>query len=64
MGILDIIWSRLLALAQHAREDERGELINWVVLAIGLATAAAAVIAILKPALTEAANKIVSILSG
>jgi hypothetical protein len=64
MGIVDIIWFRLLALAQRARQEERGDsLINWLVLAIGLAIAAAAVVAILTPAIKEAANKIVSVLS-
>ncbi len=65
MGILDKIWFGLLASAQRVREEERGDsLINWLVLAIGLAIAAAAVVAILSPALKNAANKIVSVLSG
>jgi hypothetical protein len=64
MGILDVIWFRLLAFAQRAQEEERGDsLINWIVLAIGLAAAAAAVVAILRPAIETAANKIVSFLS-
>jgi hypothetical protein len=65
MGIADRIWFRLLAWAERAREEERGDsLINWVVLAIGLAAAAAAVVAILRPAIETAANKIVGFLGG
>jgi hypothetical protein len=64
MGILDAAWFRLLAWAQRTQEEERGDsLINWIVLAIGLAAAAAAVVAILRPAIETAANKIVSFLS-
>jgi hypothetical protein len=65
MGILDTIWLRLLVAAERVREEERGDsLINWVVLAIGLAAAAAAVVAILRPAIETAANHIVSFLAG
>jgi hypothetical protein len=64
MGILDVLWFRLLAFAQRVQGEERGDsLINWIVLAIGLAAAAAAVVAILRPAIETAANKIVSFLS-
>ena len=65
MGTLDTIWLRLLVWAERAHREERGDsLINWVVLAIGLAAAAAAVVAILRPAIETAANHIVSFLSG
>jgi hypothetical protein len=40
--------------------DERGEVIPWVVLAIGLVTITAAVIALLRPAVLNAAQQIVS----
>jgi|SRR5580700_3898739 hypothetical protein len=44
MGILDLIWFRLLETAIRARDEERGDsMVNWVVLAVGLAVAAAAV---------------------
>jgi hypothetical protein len=65
MGILDAIWFRLLEAALRARDEERGDsMVNWVVLAVGLAVAAAAIVAIVRPALETAANKIVSVLSG
>jgi hypothetical protein len=65
MGILDAIWFRLLDVALRVRDEERGDsMVNWLVLAIGLAVAAAAVVAILRGPLEAAANRIVSVLSG
>lgn len=65
MGILDAIWFRLLDTALRVRDEERGDsMVNWVVMAIGLAVAAAAIVTIVRPALETAANKIVSVLSG
>ena len=58
------VWLRIRAWGQRVHEEERGDsLINWVVLAIGLAAAAAAVVAILRPAIETAANHIVSFLA-
>jgi ribosomal protein S12 methylthiotransferase accessory factor YcaO len=60
--LLDAIWHRLL---DRLLRDERGDgIISWVVLAVGLAAAAAAVIAILRPAITQAAQSIVNLISG
>lgn len=64
MGLLDTIWLRFLGLAQRVHSEERGDsLINWIVLAIGLAAAAAVVVTILRPAIETAANHIVSFLA-
>ena len=61
----DAIWFRLLEWADRVRREERGDgLVNWVVLAVGLAAAAAAVVALLRPALETAAQRIVSFVSG
>src|SRR5262249_1877978 len=61
----DAFWSRLLAWAARLRHEERGDsLVNWVVLAVGLAAAAAAVVALLRPAITDAAQKMVNFISG
>jgi hypothetical protein len=61
--LLDKLWSTLLKAAERAAREERGDsLVNWVVLAVGLAAAAAAVVALLRPAIEDAANKIVSLL--
>jgi uncharacterized protein involved in exopolysaccharide biosynthesis len=63
--MLDNLFFRLLEWAQRAAKEERGDsLINWVVLAVGLAAAAAAVVALLRPAIESAANKIVGLLGG
>jgi len=63
--MLDALWFRLLGWADRVRREERGDgLVNWVVLAVGLAAAAAAVVALLRPAIESAAQKIVNIISG
>lgn len=63
--MIDALWNRLLAgLERFAREERGDSLINWVVLAVGLAAAAAAVVALLRPAITDAAQKMVSFISG
>jgi hypothetical protein len=63
--MFDALWFRLLGWAERISREERGDgLVNWVVLAVGLAAAAAAVVALLKPALETAAQKIVSFISG
>jgi uncharacterized membrane protein HdeD (DUF308 family) len=59
--LTDWIWDRLLRLAR----DERGDgIISWIVLAVGLAAAAAGVIALIKPAISSAAESIFNTLSG
>jgi hypothetical protein len=63
--MLDRIWLRFLDLAEHAVKDERGDgLVNWVVLAVGLAAAAAALVALLRPAIQSAGQQIVTFISG
>ena len=63
--MLDALWFRLLEWADRVRREERGDsLVNWVVLAVGLAAAAAAVVALLRPAVETAAQKMVNFISG
>jgi hypothetical protein len=63
--MIDALWFRLLGWAERIRHEERGDsLVNWVVLAVGLAAAAAAVVALLRPALENAAQSIASFISG
>lgn len=63
--MIDALWFRLLGWAERIRRDERGDsLVNWVVLAVGLAAAAAAVVAILRPAIENAAQSIANFISG
>jgi hypothetical protein len=63
--MLDRFWFRVLAAAARAVKDERGDgLVNWVVLAVGLAAAAAALVALLRPAIESAGQQIVNFISG
>ena len=63
--MLDAIWIRFLETLDRLRREERGDsLINWVVLAVGLAAAAAAVVALLRPAIVDAGQKMVNFISG
>lgn len=62
--MLDLLWLRFLQATQRLAREERGDsLINWVVLAVGLAAAAAGVVLALRPAIESAANSIVNLLS-
>ncbi len=63
--MFDALWFRLLDWAERVRREERGDsLVNWVVLAVGLAAAAAAVVGLLRPAIEQAGQKIVNFISG
>jgi hypothetical protein len=63
--MLDSLWLCFLAVAKRAVKDERGDgLVNWVVLAVGLAAAAAALVALLRPAIESAGQQIVNFISG
>lgn len=63
--MLATLYLRLRAVGRRLREEERGDsLVNWVVLAVGLAAAAALVVATVGPAIAHGAQKIVSSLGG
>ena len=63
--MLDALFFRLLEAAERIRREERGDsLVNWVVLAVGLAAAAAAVVALLGPAIQAAGQRMVDLISG
>jgi hypothetical protein len=63
--MLATLYLRLRTVARRLREEEQGDsLVNWVVLAVGLAAAAALVVATVGPAIANAAQKIVSSLGG
>jgi hypothetical protein len=59
------LWFRVLSSADRFHREERGDsLVNWVVLAVGLAAAAAALVALLRPSIQETGQRIVNFLSG
>lgn len=63
--MLDAFFFRLLEAAERIRREERGDsLVNWVVLAVGLAAAAAALVVLLKPAIQDGGQTIVDFISG
>lgn len=63
--MLNALFLRLLEAAERLRREERGDsLVNWVVLAVGLAAAAAALVALLKPAIQDGGQTIVDFISG
>ncbi|HEU6443751.1 MAG TPA: hypothetical protein VFL61_01700 [Gaiellaceae bacterium] len=63
--MLDAFFFRLLEAAERIRREERGDtLVNWVVLAVGLAAASAALVALLKPAIQTGGQNIVDFISG
>ena len=63
--MLDALCFRFLDAAERIRREERGDgLVNWVVLAVGLAAAAAALVVMLRPAIQTGGQKIVNFISG
>jgi hypothetical protein len=63
--MIDVFWNRTLAVLERLNREERGDsLVNWIVLAVGLAAAAALVVGLLRPAISTAAQQIVNFISG
>jgi hypothetical protein len=58
------LWVRLLNRLAEARDDERGDVVNWLIITLGVAIAAAAVIAVLRPAIESAGQRIATLVSG
>lgn len=56
---------RTLEATERVRREERGDtMVNWLVLTVGLAAAAGLVIALLRPAIQTAAERIVNAIGG
>jgi hypothetical protein len=63
--MLDKLWFGFLDSTDRLYREERGDsLVNWVVLAVGLAAAAAALVALLRPSIQDTGQRIVSFLTG
>lgn len=63
--MFDALVFRLFEAVERIRREERGDtLVNWVVMAIGLAAAAAALVALLGPAIGDGGQRIVDFIAG
>jgi hypothetical protein len=48
----------------RAVSPERGDAVNWLIITLGVAVAAAAVVTVLRPAIENAGQQIANLLSG
>jgi hypothetical protein len=58
------LWLRLKTRLRAIGVDERGDVVNWLIVTLGIAIAAAAVIAVMRPAIESAGKQIASLLGG
>ena len=62
--MLATLWRTVKARLRAIGVDERGDVVNWLIVTLGIAIAAAAVIAVLRPAIEAAGKQIASLLGG
>jgi hypothetical protein len=55
---------RLLAGRLRPAACERGDAVNWLIITLGVAIAAAAVVSVLRPAIEHAGQQIATLLGG
>jgi uncharacterized membrane protein len=58
------IWRRLRDHFGRLRDEERGDVVNWLIITLGVAIAAAAVITVLQPAIESAGQQIANLVGG
>ena len=58
------LWRTLKTRLRAIGVDERGDVVNWLIVTLGIAIAAAAVIAVLRPAIEAAGKQIAGLLGG
>jgi hypothetical protein len=58
------LWIMFTMRLRLLRDDERGDVVNWLIVTLGVAVAAAAVIVVLRPAIENAGQQIANLLSG
>ena len=58
------LWIMFTTRLRLLRDDERGDVVNWLIVTLGVAVAAAAVIVVLRPAIENAGQQIVNILNS
>jgi hypothetical protein len=62
--MLATLWRTVKTRLRAIGVDERGDVVNWLIVTLGIAIAAAAVIAVLRPAIEAAGKQIASLLGG
>lgn len=58
------LWQRARRRLSMLVIDERGDVVNWLIVTLGIAIAAAAVIAVMRPAIESAGKSIANLLGG
>ena len=58
------LWIMFTTRLRLLRDDERGDVVNWLIVTLGVAVAATAVIVVLRPAIEAAGQQIANLLSG
>jgi len=58
------LWRTVKTRLRAVGVDERGDVVNWLIVTLGIAIAAAAVIAVMRPAIESAGKQIASLLGG
>ena len=62
--MLATLWKTVKTRMRVAAVDERGDVVNWLIVTLGVAIAATAVIVVLRPAIENAGQQIANLLSG
>ena len=62
--LITTIWLRLRDRLAELRDEERGDVVNWLIITLGVAIAAAAVITVLRPAIESAGQQIANLVGG
>jgi hypothetical protein len=58
------LWRTVKSRLRAIGVDERGDVVNWLIVTLGIAIAAAAVIAVMRPAIESAGKQIANLLGG
>jgi hypothetical protein len=62
--MLAMLWRTVKSRLRAVGVDERGDVVNWLIVTLGIAIAAAAVIAVMRPAIESAGKQIANLLGG
>ena len=62
--MLATVWRTVKTRLRAIGVDERGDVVNWLIVTLGIAIAAAAVIAVMRPAIESAGKQIAGLLGG